>query len=213
MSIFVRGWINWPWRPFQSENGVAVLRMALHHIRPFFTGRPSASACRYTPLTYKRRKGIQDQEKHCILTMSSKPLAIIAGVGAGLGASIARRFAAEYTTVLMARNIDHLKPIEKEIQDNGGDAFSVSCDVSQPESVKNAFGKIKQAFPNSACAAAVFNATGPFVMKSILDVKVDEFDAGYGVTMYIPNCFESVELIVKTGKVPFSSLSKSCLFC
>ncbi|KAF2172653.1 hypothetical protein M409DRAFT_62407 [Zasmidium cellare ATCC 36951] len=114
---------------------------------------------------------------------SPKPLAIIAGVGTGLGASIARRFAAAYTTVLLARKLEHLLPIEKGITDRGGDAFSVACDVSQPESVKNAFGKIEEVFPGRACAVAVFNATGPFVMKSVLDVEVEEFDKGYGVSM------------------------------
>lgn len=112
-----------------------------------------------------------------------KPLAIIAGVGAGTGASIARRFATKYTTVLLARKLEHLEPIEQEIKNSGGDAFSAACDVSQPDSVKGAFDQVKKEFPDTACAAAVFNATGPFVMKSILDVKVEELDAGYNVTM------------------------------
>lgn len=117
--------------------------------------------------------------------IARKPLAIVAGVGTGLGASIARRFATAYTTVLLARKLEHLAPIEEEIRKGGGDAYSVACDVTQPESVTAAFHDIAQKFPEATCAAAVFNATGPFVMKSILEVKVEQLDAGYAVSMCV----------------------------
>ncbi|KAK4502034.1 hypothetical protein PRZ48_007845 [Zasmidium cellare] len=135
---------------------------------------------------------------------SQKPLAIIAGVGTGLGASTARRFAAAYTTILLARSLEHLKPIEKDIRDRGGDAFSVGCDVSQPESVNNAFKAIEDNFPGRACAVAVFNATGPFVMKSVLDVSVDEFDKGYGVSMKGALLFsqQTIPLLLKHTSSP-----------
>ncbi|KAI5370362.1 putative short-chain dehydrogenase/reductase SDR, NAD(P)-binding domain superfamily [Septoria linicola] len=115
--------------------------------------------------------------------MSSTQLSIIAGVGPGTGASVARRFASKYTTILLARNIDNLESIERSITDKGGRAKSISADVSSPESISRAFDKIKQEFPDATCAAAVFNATGPFVKKGILDITVEEFDAGYGVSM------------------------------
>ena len=52
----------------------------------------------------------------------SKAYAVIAGVGPGTGASIARKFAQTYPVVLLARNIANLDPIVNEIKSNGGQA-------------------------------------------------------------------------------------------
>ncbi|KAI7093472.1 hypothetical protein KC352_g39842, partial [Hortaea werneckii] len=76
--------------------------------------------------------------------MTSKAIAIIAGVGPGTGASVARKFASAYPVVLLARNPDNYNNLVDEIKKDGGQAIGISTDVSSPDSMKQAFSKIEQ---------------------------------------------------------------------
>ena len=114
--------------------------------------------------------------------MAAKAIAIVAGVGPGTGASVARKFALAYPVVLLARNPDNYESLVKEIKGNGGEAIGISTDVSSPESVKQAFSKIEQEYKGAHVAAAVFNASGRFVRKGILDMSVEDFSAGWEVS-------------------------------
>ncbi|KAJ6073689.1 uncharacterized protein N7446_001466 [Penicillium canescens] len=97
--------------------------------------------------------------------MTSKFLAIIAGVGPGTGASIARKFGKAYSVVVLARNPDNFDPVVQEINASGGQAFGISTDVSDSKSVNAAFDKIASQYPSSKVVAAVFNTGGGFVRK------------------------------------------------
>ena len=74
---------------------------------------------------------------------SSPLLAIVAGVGPGTGASVARKFAQTYPVVLLARNPANYEPLVKEINGSGGKALGISADVSNEKSMKEAFEQIK----------------------------------------------------------------------
>jgi len=50
-------------------------------------------------------------------------LAVIAGVGPGLGSALSRRFAKEYKVVCLARSQGTLKTVSDSIQKQGGDVF------------------------------------------------------------------------------------------
>lgn len=101
----------------------------------------------------------------------------------GTGAAVARRFAASYPVVLLARNPANYESLAEEINKSGGRAIGISTDVSSPDSMKNAFGKIEQEFKGAPIAAAVFNASGRFVRKPILEMSVEDFGAGYEVSV------------------------------
>jgi NADP-dependent 3-hydroxy acid dehydrogenase YdfG len=88
--------------------------------------------------------------------MSSKLIAIIAGVGPGTGAALARIFAKSYPVVLLARKPESFNDLAKEINGNGGKAIGISTDVSNAESVKNAFTQIQSEF-GAGVGAAVSN--------------------------------------------------------
>jgi short-subunit dehydrogenase len=45
-----------------------------------------------------------------------KPVAVITGIGPGLGASLVRRFAATYAVAMLARKADYLKALAREIR-------------------------------------------------------------------------------------------------
>ncbi|KAI9832252.1 MAG: hypothetical protein M1819_004430 [Sarea resinae] len=112
--------------------------------------------------------------------MTSKTFAIVAGVGPGTGASVARRFAAAYPVVLLARNAENYDPLVKEINSSGGKAIGISTDVADLKSVTSAFEQIANGFGKDAgLAAAVFNVGGRFIRKPFLELTLDEFESGF----------------------------------
>lgn len=116
--------------------------------------------------------------------MPSQPFAVVAGVGPGTGASVARRFAKAYPVVLLARNETSFKDLAQQINSAGGNAIGISADVSSAESVKAAFAQIEKEL-GSQCAAAVFNAAGGMVRKPFLEVTEKEFASGWEVSQYV----------------------------
>lgn len=115
--------------------------------------------------------------------MTTKAIAIIAGVGPGTGAAVARRFSQTYPVVLLARNPENYTSLVSEINSAGGKALGISTDVSSEESVKKAFAEIKKEFNDAPAAAAVFNASGKFVRKGILEQSVEDFHSGHEVSV------------------------------
>ncbi|CAG8959841.1 hypothetical protein HYFRA_00001750 [Hymenoscyphus fraxineus] len=114
--------------------------------------------------------------------MTSKIYAVIAGVGPGTGAAVARKFAEAYSVVLLARSAENYESLVGEINGKGGSAIGISTDVSSVESVKNAFRVIDEKFGKDAsCAAAIFNAGGKFVKKPFLEQTEEEFTGVFDV--------------------------------
>ncbi|PLB35916.1 oxidoreductase, short chain dehydrogenase/reductase family [Aspergillus candidus] len=109
----------------------------------------------------------------------TKPLAIIAGVGPGTGASIARRFAQAYSVILLARNAANFDPLVKEINTAGGQALGIRTDLSDSKSVHSALDQITKQYHGSSLAAAVFNVGGGFVRKPFLELTETEFSQGF----------------------------------
>lgn len=116
---------------------------------------------------------------------STKALAIIAGVGAGTGTAVAKRFAKEYNVVLLARSASSLDPVVQEIQSSGGSAFGITTDVSDPKSVNEAFKQIAAKYPGTAVSAAIFNASGGMVRKPFLELSVEEWNSSWIVNGYV----------------------------
>jgi NAD(P)-dependent dehydrogenase (short-subunit alcohol dehydrogenase family) len=85
--------------------------------------------------------------------MASKLIAVVAGVGPGTGAAIAKKFALKYPVVLLARNPENYESLVQEINSSGGKAIGVSTDVSDSTSVQNAFKKVKAEFGDNVGAA------------------------------------------------------------
>jgi len=118
------------------------------------------------------------------MASSSKAWAIVAGVGPGTGASVARKFALKYPVALLARQPANYEPLVKEIEAAGGKAIGISTDVADGASVKNAFEKIKSEMKGAQLAAAVFNVGGRFIRKPFLELNEDDFMAGMEANGY-----------------------------
>ncbi|HJY83601.1 MAG TPA: SDR family NAD(P)-dependent oxidoreductase [Candidatus Binatia bacterium] len=74
----------------------------------------------------------------------STPVAAVVGVGPGLGAALARRFAQEYAVALLARKGEYLATLAQEIKDAGGRALVVPTDVGQADQIAAAFDTIRR---------------------------------------------------------------------
>ena len=105
--------------------------------------------------------------------MNGKVAAVL-GVGPGLGAAVARRFAREgFAVALMARREDSVAEARREIEDGGGTALPVSTDATDPTSVEAAFGRVRDELGDPE--VFVYNA-GAFQMGGILEIEPEKFD-------------------------------------
>ena len=75
----------------------------------------------------------------------SKKTIVVVGAGQGLGNHVAERFAKEdFRVVLVARRSEALAEYQKDFEAKGYETSTIACDVTDAESVKNAFGKIHE---------------------------------------------------------------------
>jgi NAD(P)-dependent dehydrogenase (short-subunit alcohol dehydrogenase family) len=73
--------------------------------------------------------------------------AVIAGVGPGLGESIARKFASEGLAVgLLARSEAYLDSLAAELAETAGDGLAVPCDLASPDDIEAGFSEVREAF-------------------------------------------------------------------
>ncbi len=104
----------------------------------------------------------------------SDRVAAVLGIGPGLGAAIARRFAGEgFSVALMARREESVAKVREEIESGGGTALPVSADATDPDSVAAAFERIRGELGDPE--VFVYNA-GAFQMGGILDLSPQQFD-------------------------------------
>jgi rhamnulose-1-phosphate aldolase/alcohol dehydrogenase len=74
----------------------------------------------------------------------ARQVAVITGGGSGIGAATARAFAREGAEVaVLDRDLEAAKAVAKKI---GGKALAVECDVTNPQSVRQAFDVVVSAF-------------------------------------------------------------------
>jgi NAD(P)-dependent dehydrogenase (short-subunit alcohol dehydrogenase family) len=114
--------------------------------------------------------------------MTSAKVAVVLGVGPGLGSAIARRFASEgFALGLMARTLEKLTPIQQEIENSGSQALSISVDATDPTSVADAFEQVRSQLGNPE--VFIYNA-GAFKMGGILEISPQQFEESWKA-----NCF------------------------
>ena len=105
--------------------------------------------------------------------MADKVAAVL-GVGPGLGAAVARRFAREdFAVALMARREESVAGAREEIENAGGTALPVATDATAPLSVAAAFERVRGSLGDPE--VFVYNA-GAFQMGGILDLSPEKFD-------------------------------------
>ncbi len=106
--------------------------------------------------------------------MDNKNCAVVVGVGPGLGASLARRFArAEMNVVMAARDVTRIETLASEFSGIVHRTVAVACDATREDDVRRLFADVVQEFCTPRLV--VYNAGG-FVRKGILDTTAEEFE-------------------------------------
>jgi NAD(P)-dependent dehydrogenase (short-subunit alcohol dehydrogenase family) len=114
-------------------------------------------------------------------------VAVIAGVGSGLGASLARRFAREGCRVaLLARSGDYLGDLAREI--NGahgpGMALALPCDLASPGQIAAAFVRVRAELgPTDLLVNHASGGGGPRG-RSLLDLEPGDFEQAWRIGVY-----------------------------
>jgi NAD(P)-dependent dehydrogenase (short-subunit alcohol dehydrogenase family) len=124
-------------------------------------------------------------------------VAAVLGVGPGLGAAIARRFASEgFAIGLLARRKEGLSAVREEVEGAGGSALTIQANATHAVSVARAFEELREGLGNPE--VFVYNA-GAFRMGGILELTPQDFDdcfkancsgAFYGAQQVLPAMLE-----------------------
>ena len=110
--------------------------------------------------------------------------AVIAGVGPGLGASLARKFAKEGCRVgLLARSSAFTDRLAAELEKTGVKALAVACDIGEPVQVSGAFKQVRERLGPVGILVNHASAGGPFG-RGVLDTALEDFERGWRVSAY-----------------------------
>ncbi len=108
-------------------------------------------------------------------------VALIIGAGGGLGAGLARRFSsAGMETAIASRDPRNAEGLAKDVTRVTGNAvYGYGCDATDEADVTALFDRVEGelGLPD----AVVYNASG-FLMKSVLEIEVDELMNQWNVT-------------------------------
>ena len=107
--------------------------------------------------------------------------AVIAGAGPGLGAALARRFAAQGCAVaLVARSPDYVGQLAGQLRRDGTRALALSADITEPDAVGAAFARVRAEL--GPVDLLVNHASGG-VWKGLLDLAPDELERAWRVSV------------------------------
>ena len=108
-------------------------------------------------------------------------VAVVVGVGAGTGASLARRFGREYAVAIMARKADYLRALGDEIRSAGGVALETPADVGNGGQVAAAFATIRDQLGEPD--VLLYNA-GSGSWGSIVNITPEQYETDWRVNAY-----------------------------
>lgn len=100
---------------------------------------------------------------------------IVTGASKGIGRGIATFLAMDgFQVVLLARSNDLLEDLRESIEDQGGDCFSVACDLRDSDATEYAISAAAEHFGG---VDALINNAGLVIRKSALDISLEEWRA------------------------------------
>src|SRR3954447_6248932 len=93
-------------------------------------------------------RGVESFSKEIVMSKLTNKVAIVTGASKGIGASIAKHFAAEGAAVVVnyASSRSGADAVVKEITKNGGKAVAVQADVSKKVDIDRLFAETKKAY-------------------------------------------------------------------
>lgn len=114
-------------------------------------------------------------------------IAVIAGVGSGLGAALARRFVREGCQVaLLARSIEYIETLASELNGKykSDVAHAIGCDLTDPKQISTAFAKIRKELGRVDLLVNHASGGGGPRGSSLIDLDPANFEQAWRVGVY-----------------------------
>ncbi len=106
--------------------------------------------------------------------LNGKFLAVIVGVGPGLGLAIAKKFISEdFNVVVISRNSEHLSSLLPKIDETKQRVVALSADVTDENDIISVFKRIHENYGHSD--VLIYNASGKFELKGICEISPSDF--------------------------------------
>ena len=106
------------------------------------------------------------------------PVAVVTGVGPGLGAALARRFAKGYAVAINARKPDFLHSLAAAIRGAGGQVLETPGDIGDPAQISAMFKMIHERL---GCPEVLLYNAGSGQFGSIADISVEQYEKDWRV--------------------------------
>ena len=107
------------------------------------------------------------------MTKMTKKITLISGASRGIGRAIAVRLAHEdHFVVVLARNAEEIGELEHEIDESGGKALSIACDISDERQVNEAVAEVMRDFKRIDC---LVNNAGIGIFKPADEITHDDW--------------------------------------
>src|SRR6476620_3667429 len=114
--------------------------------------------------------------------MASTEVVVVTGATSGIGRAIARRFAQDGASIgLIARGRDGLAGARKDVEEAGGRALELPCDVSEWDAVNSAARAVEEAF---GPIHVWINNAMTTVFAPFKEIEPDEFRRATDVTYH-----------------------------
>ncbi len=114
--------------------------------------------------------------------MPSPKTAVIAGVGPGLGAALARKLGKQGCRLgLLARSTAFVGELAAELEKTGVQALAAACDLAEPEQVSAAFKRLRARLGPVDILINHASAGGPF-NRGLLDTPLEDFERAWRVS-------------------------------
>jgi NAD(P)-dependent dehydrogenase (short-subunit alcohol dehydrogenase family) len=105
----------------------------------------------------------------------------VTGAGPGLGASLARRFAKDYTVAINARNESSVRALAGEIRASGSNALEVPGDIGDRDQVAAMFRSIRERV--GPPEVLLYNA-GSGAFGTVTEITPEQFEASWRVNAF-----------------------------
>jgi len=112
---------------------------------------------------------------------TKKPIAVVVGVGPGLGAALAHRYAEAFSLAILARREDYLRKLAVDLRQRGGTVLDLACDVSNHAQMVEAFHAIRANL--GEVDVLLYNA-GSGAFGSITDITPRQYEADWRVNAF-----------------------------
>ena len=108
----------------------------------------------------------------------NKPVAVVTGVGPGLGGALVRRFSATYAVAMLARSGGYLKTLADEVRQGGGAAIELACDVGNLAQMSAAFRTIREDLGEPE--VLLYNA-GSGAWGTVVEITPEQFEESWRI--------------------------------